>query len=77
MGTRIDYPTQTSGWGKALIDTLNTVVHKLKTPMASVSSKLATVSSEIVTVNVILNTFREEVRNKVDEIKTMATSALT
>ena len=44
--------------------------------MASVSSKLATVSSEIPSVNVTLNTFREEVLNKVDEIKTVATSAL-
>ena len=77
MGTHIDYPTQTSGWGKALIDTLNTVVQKLETQVASVSSKLATVSSEIVTVNVTLNTFREEALNKVDEIKTVATSALT
>ena len=77
MGTHIDYPTQTSGWGKALIDTLNTVVHNLETQMSSVSSKLAIVSSEIATVNVTLNTFREEIFNKVDEIKTVATSALT
>ena len=34
-------------------------------------------SSEIVTVNVTLNTFREEIFNKVDEIKTVAASALT
>ena len=77
MGTHIDYPTQTSGWGKALIDTLNTDVHNLETQMSSVSSKLAIVSSEIATVNVTLNTFREEIFNKVDEIKTVATSALT
>ena len=77
MGTHIDYLTQTSGWDKTLVDTLNTVVHNLETQMSSVSSKLATVSSEIATVNVTLNTFREEIFNKVDEIKTVATSALT
>ena len=77
MGTHIDYPAQTSGWGKALINTLSTVVHNLETQMSSVSSRLATVSSDIATVNVTLNTFSKEIFNKVDDIKTVGTSALT
>lgn len=67
MATNIPYPSNTSGWGKTLIDGLNSVFNKLEKQIDGINNN----------INSQFKTFKEEICAQVDEIKVTATNALS